>query len=598
MALDFQSLFAVNSGASGAGASGNNQVANAAKRLFFSYKPLLLNNGQEGAHDDVVDIPYVAVPFTLTKEQLTAAIAAVSIPGSIASARLVQIRNNQIRRSFNIEWTGAGQIQAPITPAPSVVTAAAGIAATPGLWYEVANTYVDAMGNTPLSTAVTVANSGQDLSQHFLTATVYEVDNPNFNLTTQNNTISLSESAVVTVVPYHTATDKHAGKLEVPLGGITERLTAAHSYNAPPVPYDDGLNSGSYCEYCWGIDVGGGMMFRTSTISGSGNKQFYGDNGWSGQNTDWGTDWENRGEVNLLMVGSDATKLVAAKTQFFWRPVGSSTWSTTVEFVNGHNYIAGYTRVNPDTFGQGDEFGETALFPLNGFTAAKYIWINHVSVSQPLGLTNKAGPAYVYAPDVGNNFHKVANASPTTISPSSWATGLPIGSRSSSYDPIYVTRVGGPMPIPSRMGSAPNSVPGVPRGDEFYQGPPIFNIAATVSPHGNATRADFYIRKVERQRNGTLIRSAWGKVVENNRTGPFTALIAEYPIDTVTAPTANTTNVYANSYLGKVSWGTEPDTSIQFQVGDAFRLQNVQHSFNQLGAPAKLDVSMEFTLDE
>lgn len=607
MSRSFTNMFASSGQAVGGGGSGNAVIANAAERLHFGFKP---NSGSTAgtsgilvAADIVTDIPFVARRFSLSREQIEAAACSISAPGSVASAVLRQIRNNQVMRSFNVNYAGAGQIQPPTLTAQQIN--GSNFTTVPGVAFEFAATYVDPQGNSGIGNPVIPANTGLDMSVHRLANIIYNVANDpgSTNVPVNKRKIDISQSSGVniTLAAVRTSDNKQAGNFNVPLGAAAAAdwttLSLAAGYNQPPRPYDSGSTSSTSMEYCWGIIMPGNTMVRLSDIFTSNRIQFYGGNGWS---EDEGS-YSNVGVRCLVKMGTTNRMFMGVTGIFMWRKVGSSAWCTSVNTTINDFPIASYTTVSSNLYDNSSaKYTEGNTFP--SFTFAEEIRVNWNSYSAPLGLTGLPGNVQAYARNnldqyvIPKNGVYVVN-----YSAGYWdktALGVPYTDTSYNTGTIMQASIIA-LPTNQLMDDPANreSVSS-PKGDEFYTGLNTYAISLAVPAHANASGANFYLRQVTRSAiDGSLTRGPWYAATTNipEENGQFAKTIRGYNTNAVTPPATNTTNTYASSYVGKVIWdnGANP---VDFEVGDQFRLQSVTHNIPQLGQGAELNISMEYSL--
>lgn len=617
MSRSFTNMFASSGQAvGGGGGSGNSIIANAAARLHFAYKP---NSGSTAgttgivvAADIVTDIPFVGRPFSLSREQIESAACSISAPGAIAGAVLRQIRNNQVMRTFAVNYAGAGQIQPPSIIVQQI--AGSNFATVPGTAFEFAATYVDSQGSSGIGTPVRPTNSGLDMSVHELLNVVYSVANDVGQTTIPANKrkveIAQSNQADITLAPSDN-TGKESGNFRVPLGASLDpqwsTLSLAAGFNRPPTPYDSGSTSSTSMEYCWGIVMPGNTMVRLSDILTSNRVQFYSGNGWDeyieGDPLDNNRYFVNRGQQVLIKMGTNGKAFMAAMATFFWRKVGSTQWCNQVNTSTGYNYIAGYSTVSSSLYDSSSaKFTEGTTFPSFGF--AEEIRVNWRSYSLALGLIGAAGSSIKgYAKNNSDQYVIPKNNVYFYVSGVYYSENV---MRGLAYDDPLVTNGAGSinqfsivtLPTNQLMDDPANreSV-SAPKGDEFYTGFNTYAVNLSVPPHANATSATFYMRQMTRNSLGQITRGPWYLATTNipEENGQFSKTIRSYNVNEVTPPATNTTNTYASSYVGKVIWdnGQNP---VDFEVGDQFRLQNVGHNIPQVGQGAELNISMEYSL--
>lgn len=616
MSRSFTNMFASSGQAVGGGSSGNSIIANAAARLHFAYK---LNSGSTAgtsgilvAADMVTDIPFVARPFSLSREQIESAACSISSPGAVATAVLRQIRNNQVVRSFSVNYAGAGQIQPPAITAQQI--AGSNFTTVPGTAFEFAATYVDPQGSSGIGTPVIPTNSGLDMSVHELLNVVYSVANDVGQTTIPVNKrkieIAQSNQADITLAPSDN-TGKESGNFRVPLGASLDpqwsTLSLAAGFNRPPTPYDSGSTSSTTMEYCWGIILSNNTMVRLSDILTSNRVQFYGGNGWDEHiegdplnNNRW---FVNRGQRVLIKMGTNGKAWLAAMATFFWRKVGSTQWCNQVNTSTGHNYIAGSSGVSSNLYDNSSaKFTETTTFPSFGF--AEEIRINWRSYSLALGLIGAAGSSVRgYAKNNSDQYVIPKNNVYFYGSGVHYSENVMRGL--AHNDPLITNGAGSinqfsivALPTNQLMDDPANreSV-SAPKGDEFYTGPNSYAISLAVPVHANALNATFYMRQVTRNSLGQLTRGPWYLATTNvpEENGQFSKIIRSYNTNSVTPPATNTTNTYASSYVGRVIWDNGANPA-EFIVGDQLRLQSVTHNIPQVGQGAELNISMEYSL--
>lgn len=607
MSRSFANMFVSSGQTAGSISNGNSIIADAAARLHFAYKPnsgsMATTNGIVVASDFVEDIPFVAKRFSLSKEQIEAAACSINVPGYTAGAVLRQIRNDQVMRAFTVNYAGAGQIHPPTLTVQQIV--GNDFTTVPGVAFEFAAAYVDPQGNSGIGTPVIPANTGLDMSVHRLANIIYNVANDpgSTNVPVNKRKIDMSQSSGVnlTLAAVRTSDNKQAGNFTVPLGAAAAAdwttLNIAAGYNRPPQPYDSGSTSSTSMEYCWGIIMPGNTMVRLSEIFTSNRIQFYGDNGWSVDENSQ----VNRGQRCLLKMGTTNRMFMGVTGTFMWRKVGSVAWCTSVNVTQNSFPIASYTTVSSSLYDNSSaKYTEGATFPSFGF--AEEIRINWNSYSGPLGLSGSAGTVQAYAKNNMDQYVIPKNGDYVVGHSVSYSNkvelGVPYNDTSYNTGAIYQVSIIA-LPTNQLMDDPANreSV-SAPKGDEFYTGLNTYAIGLAVPAHANASGANFYLRQVTRSAiDGSLARGPWYVATTNvpEENGAFSKVIRSYNTNAVTPSTTNTTNTYANSYVGKVSWdnGQNP---VDFEVGDQFRLQSVGHNFPQMGPAAELNISMEYSL--